>query len=124
MVRTKRFSLLWLGVVFLPFSSSLSASPPADNNSPITSTLALQQAMATATEYLHGGNNKKAVEILEEQLSRVNGHAEFLRLLRVAYRGYIKDLWIANNGAAAKRYLERLCILEPSASTDTSLRPP
>ena len=43
--------------------------------------------------------------------------------MREAYRAYIKDLWLANNAAGAKRYIERLCILEPSAAQDASLRP-
>lgn len=114
-------SLGWL-LSFCP--SPAPGSPPADKDNAFNTTLALQQAMATATDLLRRGETKKAVETLENELARVNGHSAFLRLLRQAYRGYIKELWIANNAAAAKRYLGRLCILEPSAAHDASLRPP
>jgi hypothetical protein len=113
MVRTGLVFAVWLGFL-LPLSPGrLPANPPAEKDSAIAATLALQQAMARANELLRSGETKKAVEVLEEQLPRVNGNAVFLNRLREAYRAYIKDLWLANNAAAAKRYLERLCILEP-----------
>jgi tetratricopeptide (TPR) repeat protein len=124
MVRTGLVFAVWLGFL-LPLSPGrLPANPPAEKDSAIAATLALQQAMARANELLRSGETKKAVEVLEEQLPRVNGNAVFLNRLREAYRAYIKDLWLANNAAAAKRYLERLCILEPGAAADASLRPP
>jgi hypothetical protein len=80
--------------------------------------------MESAHYFMLTGEAKKAVDVLEEQLPRVNGNAAFLRKLREAYRGYIKELRMANNNAAAQRYLERLCILEPNAANDATLRPP
>lgn len=118
-----RFAPILLASLFLVAAASLSAQTPADDT-PLQNTLALQQAMAQAKQFLYEGNNRKAVEALEEQLSRVNGHAGFLKLLRDAYRAYITDLWVANQPQAAKRYLERLCILEPAAAQDPTLRPP
>jgi hypothetical protein len=127
MVRTGLISLAWLGVQLTFGPGRLPATPPADDESALRTTLKLQQAMETARYLLlrgEAGAAKKAVEALEEQLPRANGNTAFLRLLREAYRGYIKDLWLANRAADAKRYLERLCILEPSAALDASLRPP
>ncbi len=124
MLRTGLLTALLSGWLLSFGSPRVPASPPPDKDTTFNTTLALQQAMATATDLLRRGDNKKAVETLEDQLARANGNTTFLRLLREAYRGYIKDLWIANNAAAAKRYLERLCILEPSAAQDASLRPP
>lgn len=124
MLRRRPFSLLWLGLLFVLGSGPLPANPPADKDAAINSTLALQRAVLTARHHLLAGESKKAVDILEEQVARINGNAEFLRVLSEAYRAYIKDLWLANNAAAARRYLERLCILDPAAAQDTSLRPP
>src|SRR5262249_49565715 len=39
------------------------------------------------------------------------------------YRAHIKDLYLANQPAVAERYLERLCVLEPAAAKDPTLRP-
>ena len=124
MVRTGLLPLLCLGTIIVFCTVGLSANPPADADAGLQSTLALQRAMETARHLMLSGDTRKAVDLLEEQLPRVNGHAAFLRLLREAYRAYIKDLWLANNTAGARRYLERLCILEPGAAQDASLRPP
>lgn len=124
MLRSGFLSSMWLGLLLLLYPGPLSGNPPADKDSAINSTLALQRAVVTARHLLLAGESKKAVDILEEQLARINGNAEFLRLLSEAYRAYIKDLWLANNSTGAKRYLERLCILEPAAAQDATLRPP
>jgi hypothetical protein len=127
MVRTGLISLAWLALQLTFGPGRLPANPPADDESALRTTLKLQQAMEKARYLLlrgEAGAAKKAVETLEEQLPRANGNTAFLRLLREAYRGYIKDLWLANKSADAKRYLDRLCILEPSAAADVSLRPP
>lgn len=123
MVRPRLISLLCLaGLSYLISGSLLGGDPPQE--AVIQNTLALQQAMEQAKESMRQGDAAKAVEILEEQLARVNGNGPFLRMLREAYRVYIKDLWIANKGQLATRYLERLCILEPAAANDPTLRPP
>lgn len=122
MVRTGLFSLLLLLSVSW-FLQPLPANPP-EEESALQNTLFLQQAMEQAKAFMHQGDCRKAVEVLEAQLGRVNGHPAFLRHLREAYRAYIKDLWLANQAALARRYLERLCILEPQAANDPTLRPP
>jgi tetratricopeptide (TPR) repeat protein len=124
MVRTCVVSLLCLGFLLILAPGRLPANPPADEDSALRNWLALQRAMESARFLMLAGDTKKAVDVLEEQLPRVNGNSGFLRLLREAYRGRIKDLWLANNAPEAKRHLERLCILEPTANQDASLRPP
>lgn len=93
---------------------------PEDN---ISKQLAVQAAMNRARASLSEMNSQRAVEVLEEQLPRVNGNPQYLVLLREAYRAHIRDLYLAGQPDLAKRYLERLCILEPSAANDVSLRP-
>ncbi len=110
-----------LGLAIIP--ALLRADPPA-GDAGIKTSLAVQQAMQEARYYLqHGNDSKKAVELLEGQLAHVNGSAEFLRLLREAYRARVRDLYLANQPAQAEVFLERLCVLEPNAATDPTLRP-
>ncbi|MCI0743520.1 MAG: hypothetical protein L0Y72_31210 [Gemmataceae bacterium] len=110
-------------VVLLGTHQLLQGNPPKEDAG-LHNALALQQAMEQARHFMLQGDSKKAVDALEEQLARVNGHAGFLRMLREAYRSLIKDLWLAQQGTQAQRYLERLCILEPAAAKDPTLRPP
>ena len=84
MVRTGLFIALSLSLLLTYCPGRLPGAPGADKESAINTTLALQRAMATATDLLRRGDNKKAVEVLEEQLARVNGNTAFLRLLRDA----------------------------------------
>jgi len=125
-----RFRLLVLvGMVsaVLPVTlADVGANPPApDPETTFHNTLLVQRAMEQARySLLQEANAKKAVEILEEQLSRINGNAVYLRLLRDAYRAYIKDLYLAQQTVAAQKYLARLCILDRDATSDPSLRPP
>src|SRR5205823_3888549 len=67
--------------------------------------------------------NHKAVQALEEQVARINGNAEFLRLLRQAYRGYVKDLLGSGQNQLAEKYRQRLLIIDGTAANDASLRP-
>src|SRR5262245_58716891 len=110
-------SLLFLLVVSAPGA----ASPPGEDDNAFKSTLAVQQAMEQAQHLLLVPDAKKAVDVLEAQLSRINGNPSFLRVLREAYRSYIKHLWLANQPALARKYLERLCIIEPTAAQDPIL---
>jgi tetratricopeptide (TPR) repeat protein len=110
-----------LGLGLVP--ALLRADPPADDAS-IKTAVMLQEAMREARYYLqHGNDSRKAVELLESQLARVNGNADFLRLLRDAYRARIRDLYLANQPGQAGVYLDRLCVLDPSAANDATLRP-
>jgi len=86
------------------FQSRLPPDPPAANDAAVKDALALQQAMHEAKYYLqHGNDSRKAVDLLEGQLPRVNGNAEYLRLLRDAYRARIKDLYLGSQ-AARRRF--------------------
>lgn len=117
MCRFGSFSL----VAMVLFGAGVSqANPPED---PFQKTVAVQAAMSRASNLLLDSKSQKAVEVLEEHLPKVNGNADYLALLRKAYRAYIKDLYFAGQRDAAKRYLDRLCILDPSAARDTSLQP-
>lgn len=90
----------------------------------VLNALALQQSMEKAQHFLLEGKPAQAVEALEAQLARVQGHAPYLRLLRKAYRAHITGLWLNRQDALARTYLERLCVIEPAAAQDPTLRPP
>jgi hypothetical protein len=122
MVRTGLFSALCLLFLFIVNTGPLPGGPPTADDS-IQNTLALQKAMESARVCLLSHETKKAVDVLENELPRVNGNTAFLSRLRDAYRGYIKDLLLENNATGAQRYLDRLCILEPGAAQDPTLRP-
>ena len=118
MCRFGSFALFTM--IFLVLSLDTAANPPDD---PFQKTVAVQSAMSRANSFLLENNGQKAVEILEQQLPKVNGNADYLVLLRKAYRVYIKDLYLAGQHELAQRYLDRLCILDPMAASDATLRP-
>jgi tetratricopeptide (TPR) repeat protein len=103
--------------------SVLSATPPDDIDTRFKKDLSVQTAMHRARLLLGDNQAQKAVEVLEEQLRNVNGNSVYLTLLRDAYRAYIRDLYLAGQPDQAKRYLDRLCILDPGAANDPALRP-
>jgi hypothetical protein len=111
-----------LGLLILPAMAP--ADSPDTPDAAIINALALQKAMQEARYNLtHGNDSKKAVDLLEAELPNVKANAEYLRLLREAYRARIRDLYLANQPAQADLILGRLCVLEPGAATDPSLRP-
>jgi hypothetical protein len=89
-----------------------------ERETPIATTLAVQTALQQGREHLLRGNHQAAVAVLESQLARINGSREYLATLRDAYRGYIKELRLANREAEAEEYLKRLRILDPGATLD------
>ncbi len=103
--------------------SVLSATPPDDLDTRFQKDLKVQTAMHRARLLLGDNQSQKAVEVLEEQLRNVNGNSVYLTLLRDAYRTHVRDLYLAGQPDRAKRYLDRLCILDPSAANDPALRP-
>jgi hypothetical protein len=114
--------IIALGIALIP--AFLLADGPGTDDSAVKSALALQRAMQEARYYLqHGNDSKKAVELLEGQLTRVDGNSEFLLLLGSAYRARIRDLYLASQPAQAEVFLGRLTVLDPSAATDPTLRP-
>ena len=124
MVRCAQLSRLGMVALVALLPVLVVAKPPGGDDESYRNTLALQQAMEKARHFLIDGNSEKAVETLEEQLPRVNGHGPYLRLLRETYRTHVKNLGLANRPELAKKYLDRLCIIEPSAANDATLRPP
>src|SRR5262249_11706284 len=88
-----------------------SASPPDDAR--VNDLISVQVAMARARSLLSESQTRKAVDLLEEQLPKINNNPQYLGLLRDAYRAYIRDLQLAGQPDLAKRYLDRLCILDP-----------
>ena len=88
----------------------------SDADAAFKSSLLVQRAMERAEFSLFQQRDaKKAVQILEDNLARINGNAAYLRLLRDAYRAYIQDLGIARQPELAEKYQQRLAILDPDA---------
>ncbi|HEY5314857.1 MAG TPA: hypothetical protein VIK18_20150, partial [Pirellulales bacterium] len=85
--------------------------------------LAIQTAMLQAQDLLRTKQAAKAVAVLEEQLSRIDGNRSYLMLLRDAYRSYITQLALGNQEALAQKYVERLRILDPHAAAEMTSRP-
>src|SRR4051812_9663196 len=71
--------------LLLAFSGPLTADPAPAPSSKLDEALAVQRAMEQAKFNLFEGRSKQAVDCLEEQLSRADGNARFLKLLRDAY---------------------------------------
>jgi tetratricopeptide (TPR) repeat protein len=78
--------------------------------------------MVMARSFLRMDDAKKAVDLLEQHLARVNGNTAYLELLRDAYRAYVKELGLKNQSSVAKLYLQRLTILDPAAANDPTLQ--
>jgi hypothetical protein len=91
-----------------------------DRESAMTSVLAVQTAMQQARDFLLRNNPRAAVESLERQISKINGNAHYLALLRDAYRAYIKELRLKSQETIAQVYQARLTILEPVNGADAS----
>ncbi len=87
-------------------------------------TLAVQTALEQGRGLVLRGEYRTAVHVLEGQLTHINGNRAYLRTLQDAYRGYVKELRLANQDAAAETYLQRLRILDPGAVMDAALRGP
>ena len=118
-----RCQFLLVPAVGFLLCSVLSATPPDDLDTRFQKDLKVQTAMHRARLLLGDNQAQRAVEVLEEQLRNVNGNSVYLTLLRDSYRAYIRDLYLAGQPDQAKRYLDRLCILDPGAANDPGLRP-
>jgi tetratricopeptide (TPR) repeat protein len=68
--------------------------------------------------HLANRNTQAAVQVLEEQLPYINGNRAYLELLRDAYRAHIRELRQVKQEDAAKKYWQRLLILDPKATVD------
>jgi hypothetical protein len=119
MAREGFAAILCTAVLVLFLSPRCPAAASDDSReAAIASALAVQTAFQQGREHMERGNYGAAVEILETQLPRINGNREYLARLRDAYRGYIKQLRLANRGAETQVYLKRLEILDPAARAD------
>jgi tetratricopeptide (TPR) repeat protein len=114
-------SISLFGILLIVDYVAIAGNPPDNPN--FTKALLVQTAMVRARALLGEMQAQKAVAVLEEQLPNVNGNPQYLSLLRDTYRAYIRDLHLAGQQEQAQRYLDRLCILDPSAAKDASLRP-
>ena len=103
-----------VSLVALAFAVGGRAADPADPQSAVTATLAIQDAMRQGRECLQRGQAKAAVELLETQLTRINGNPAYLGLLREAYAAYVKELQLANQDELCEVYQKRLQILDKS----------
>lgn len=90
------------------------AGPGDDPETVITVRLAVQTALQQGRDNLLKGNYQTAVNILEAQISRIDGSREYLAVLRDAYRAYIRELQLAGKTDEAQTYLKRLRILDPT----------
>ncbi|MBY0522388.1 MAG: hypothetical protein K2R98_03280 [Gemmataceae bacterium] len=114
-------TLLCVCALIVPILSLARAAPGDERDNAVSNTLAVQTAMQQGREFLLRGDCKSAVHTLEAQLSKINGNAAYLALLRDAYRAHVKELRLANQEAEAQRYLQRLQILDPGAAMDGSV---
>src|SRR5262249_38978517 len=102
MTRSNYFLLSFLCAAVVVGALTVKAANPGGDGEPsIENTLAVQKAVLQARDYLFGlqPEPKKAVDILETNLSRINGDRKYLALLRDAYRSYIKELTVSNQPA-------------------------
>jgi len=97
-------------------SGPVLAQPPGAD--PVAVTLAVQTALQQGRDFLRRGDARAAVQALEAQLGKVNGHPTYLQLLREAYRAHVQELRDGSQDAEAQRYLQRLQILDPGAALD------
>lgn len=112
-----------LAIPVLIFVSQTAAQQPAANDDAFQNRLIVQRAIAQAENFLIERQTKKAVDMLETHLPRINGNATYLRLLRDSYRQYIKELHIAHSDDLAAKYLARLSILDKDAAREVGLQP-
>ncbi len=119
MTRSTFFVLVCIVALVVIGSLAIAANPPggganssAEPESNIENTLAAQRAVLQAKDNLLRNESKKAVEVLEANLSKINGDRRYLLLLRDAYRAYVKELAVGNNPALTETYEKRLKILE------------
>jgi tetratricopeptide (TPR) repeat protein len=124
MTRSGFFLILCVTAAVVVGSLAIASNPGSGETTPtIESSLAVQKAVLQARDHLVRGEAKKAVEVLEANLSLINGDRRYLMLLRDAYRAYIRELSLANQPAAAEVYQKRLKILDENEAATQSPAP-
>jgi tetratricopeptide (TPR) repeat protein len=121
MVRYAILGAIGAGALVLVGPLLTGKADPADKA--IQTQLAIQQAMEQAKQLCAKGDHAKAVDVLEEQLPRINGNPVYLDLLRDAYRAHIRALLVQQQLPLAEKYRERLKIIDRTADNDPALRP-
>jgi hypothetical protein len=121
MTRSAFFMLLCLTSAMVLGSLAVAANPGSETDQSIENVLAVQRAVLQARDYLVQSEPKRAVEVLEANLPRINGDRKYLALLRDAYRAHIKDLTSANQQALVELYQKRLKILEDHEASQQAL---
>src|SRR5258708_5936990 len=101
------------------FPTVISADENGDSQ--VSTNLAVQTAMQQGREFILRGDYSSALAALEGQLPSINGNRVYLNLLQDAYRKYIQDLRLKKQDVEARRYLQRLLILDKGAILDRSL---
>jgi tetratricopeptide (TPR) repeat protein len=120
-----RFALVLGGLCLAP-CAQVYADPPAltPEEKAFRETLAIKKAVVLAEHYLRVDETQKAVDALEEQVAKIQNDTNFMRLLLQAYRMHIKHLTLANQPDVAKRYIDRLAILDPESVHQPEFRTP
>jgi hypothetical protein len=83
--------------------------------------LAVQAALQRGREHILRGEYGAAVEALEGPLAYIDGNRVYLKLLQDAYRGYVKELRLTHQDTEARKYLQRLLVLDRGAILDSTL---
>jgi tetratricopeptide (TPR) repeat protein len=105
-----------LVVVALAVVVTLRAGPPGSpEGGRIDTLLAVQTALQQGRDHLQRGHYLAAVQTLEARLELIDGHRDYLRTLRDAYLGLIRELHQANKSDEAETYVRRLKQIDPGA---------
>jgi tetratricopeptide (TPR) repeat protein len=120
-----RFLLLFGASLSLTFSFLIIATAGADDvDDPVIRKVTVQEVFAKGKAALLEENNPaKAVEILEKDLSLIDGNKAYLMLLRDAYQKHVVNLYLYGQSELAKKYLNRLRILDPQAADQLTKNP-
>jgi hypothetical protein len=105
----------------LALAQQASPTPGDDTDKTVATTLAVQTALQKGKEHLLREEYGAAVDVLESQLPYIDGNRVYLNCLKDAYRRYIKELRLAKQDTDAKRYLNRLLLLDRGAILDKAL---
>lgn len=105
-----------ISVVFFASSPILRADEPDPR---LTRAVTLQTSMDKARELLKSGNSAEAVAVLEAEILRVNGNANFLALLKEAYVAHLGDLKAAKgHEERIEHVIRQLKTLDPKLNLD------
>jgi len=110
-----RLSFLLVGGL-LAVGLTSPAAPPEQAR--VETLLAVQTALQHGREHLQRGHYLAAVQALEAKIEIIDGHKEFLRALRDAYMGLIRELRDGGKPDEAESYVRRLKQIDPGATLE------